>query len=214
MLTIHSFNFNPFEENTYILSDETKDCIIVDPGCYTSDEFTEVDEYISENKLIPKFILLTHAHIDHILGNKYLATKYSIPIQMSQIEVPLLHAATEYGKMWGVACELSPEPTVFVEEGKEICFGNTILKTIFTPGHSPGSFSYLHEESKSLLSGDVLFMQSIGRTDLPGGNYATLMRSIFEKLMVLSDDVNVYPGHGPATTIGAERVSNPFLNSY
>jgi hydroxyacylglutathione hydrolase len=211
MLKIQSFPFNPFEENTYILSDETSECIIIDPGCYTAEEKQELDEYISNNKLKPVKILLTHAHIDHILGNRHVAVKYSIPIQMSAIEVQLLKAASEYGKMWGIETEPSPEPTLFVEEGKEIKFGNTVLKPFFTPGHSPGSFSYLHEQSKNLFSGDVLFMQSIGRTDLPGGNYETLMRSIHEKLLILNDDIVVYPGHGPATTIGEERNSNPFL---
>jgi hydroxyacylglutathione hydrolase len=211
MITIHSFTFNPFQENTYIVSDETSDCIIIDPGCYTKNEKQILVDFISDKKYRPVKILLTHSHIDHILGNNFLAGKYGIPIEMSEIEIPLLMAASEYGKMWGIDAEPSPEPTLFITEGKNIVFGNTLLKAIFTPGHSQGSFSFLHAESNSLFSGDVLFMQSIGRTDLPGGNYDVLMKSIKEKLLILDDEIKVYPGHGPSTTIGNERRTNPFL---
>ena len=211
MLNIKSFTFNPFEENTYIVSDDTKECIIIDPGCYSLEEKRELEQYIALNNLIPVKILLTHAHIDHILGNNFVAGKYNIPIQMSSIETALLLAASEYGKMWGIVAEPSPEPVLFVNEAIEITFGKSNLKTIFTPGHSPGSFSYYHEETKNLFSGDVLFMQSIGRTDLPGGDYDTLLRSINEKILLLDDEVIVYSGHGPSTTIGSERRHNPFL---
>ena len=211
MLTIKSFTFNPFEENTYILSDDTLECIIIDPGCYSQEEKREVEEYIIANHLNPVKILLTHAHIDHILGNNFLSGKFNIPIQMSSIETALLLAAPEYGKMWGVAMEPSPEPALFIKEGIDVTFGNTKLNTIFTQGHSPGSFSFYHKETKNLFSGDVLFMQSIGRTDLPGGDYETLIQSINEKILCLDDEVIVYSGHGPATTIGNERKSNPFL---
>ena len=212
MLNIKSFTFNPFEENTYIVSDDTKECIIIDPGCYSLEEKRELEQYIALNNLIPVKILLTHAHIDHILGNNFVAGKYNIPIQMSSIETALLLAASEYGKMWGIVAEPSPEPVLFVNEAIEITFGKSNLKTIFTPGHSPGSFSYYHEETKNLFSGDVLFMQSIGRTDLPGGDYDTLLRSINEKILLLDDEVIVHSGHGPSTTIGSERRHNPFLN--
>ena len=211
MLNIRSFTFNPFEENTYVISDDTLECIIIDPGCYSLEEKRELERYIASNNLKPVKILLTHAHIDHILGNNFVAGKYNIPIQMSSIETALLLAAPEYGKMWGIAAEHSPEPVLFVKEGIEITFGKTTLKTIFTPGHSPGSFSYYHEETKNLFSGDVLFMQSIGRTDLPGGDYETLIRSIKEKILLLEDEIVVYPGHGPSTTIGEERENNPFI---
>ncbi len=211
MFKIRPFTFNPFEENTYVISDETSECIIIDPGCYNIDEKRHLEQYIATNNLKPVRILLTHSHIDHILGNNFLTGKYNIPIQMSAIEIPLLKAAPEYGKMWGIDCESSPEPSMFVTEEDEIKFGASTLKSIFTPGHSPGSFSFYHGPTKSLFSGDVLFMQSIGRTDLPGGNYETLLKSINERLFSLDDDVIVYPGHGPATTIGEERRSNPFL---
>ncbi len=211
MLNIKSFTFNPFEENTYVVSDDTLECLIIDPGCYNLEEKRELEGYIASNNLIPVKILLTHAHIDHILGNNFVSSKYNIPIQMSSIETALLLAAAEYGKMWGIAAEPSPEPVLFVEEGIKITFGKSNLRSIFTPGHSPGSFSYYHEETKNLFSGDVLFLQSIGRTDLPGGDYETLIRSIQDKIFSLDDDVTVYSGHGPTTTIGYERKNNPFL---
>ena len=211
MLGIQSFIFNPFEENTYVLFDESKKCIIVDPGCYTENEKKELEAFVVSNGLIPEKILLTHAHIDHILGNNFISGRFGIPIQMSYIEIPLLKGVSEYGRMWGIEAEPSPEPEISVSENDEIRFGNTILESIFTPGHSPGSFSFYHRAGKILISGDVLFMQSIGRTDLPGGDYETLLKSIQEKLMKLEDDVIIYPGHGPETTIGRERVHNPFL---
>lgn len=211
MLKIKSFTFNPFEENTFVISNEESECIIIDPGCYTIPEKEELEKYITANGLKPLKILLTHAHIDHILGINFLTGKFNIPVQMSEIEIPLLKGASTYGQMWGIAVEPSPLPSLFVTEGEEISFGEIKLITIFTPGHSPGSFSFYHEESRSLFSGDVLFMQSIGRTDLPGGDYETLLSSIKNKLLILPDEITIYPGHGASTTIGDERKSNPFL---
>ncbi len=211
MLKIYPFTFNPFSENTYILTDETMECLIIDPGCYSQEEKKELEAFIIREKLKPVGILLTHTHIDHILGNNFLTGRFGLPIQMSFIEKGMLEAATEYGKMWGIEMEPSPQPEKDVTENIKISFGSTILKPLFTPGHSPGSFSYLHEETKSLISGDVLFMQSIGRTDLPGGDYDTLIRSIKEKILPLDDDTVVYSGHGPQTTVGEERKNNPFL---
>lgn len=212
MMKIKSFAFNPFDENTYVLYDETSECIIVDPGCYTLAEKQELENFVSRESLNPVKVLLTHTHIDHVLGNNFVCGRYKIPIQMCKIEAEMLNAVPEYGKMWGIDAEPSPNAELFVEEGVDVTFGKTNLKAIFTPGHSPGSFSFLHEESKSLIAGDVLFMQSIGRTDLPGGNYNTLISSIKQKLFILDDEIIVYPGHGPSTTIGDEKRSNPFLS--
>ena len=212
MLKINSFTFNPFQENTYVLSDETNQCIIVDPGCYTPEEKSELANFIDSNGLKPVKILLTHAHIDHVLGINFLAGKYDLPIVMNAIEIELLKSAGVYGQMWGVQVEPSPEPTEFLKDGDVFTFGNIELEVFFTPGHSPGSLSYFHRPSKQLLAGDVLFNGSIGRTDLPGGNFETLEKSIRSKLYTLEDDVIVYSGHGPTTTLGREKRSNPFVN--
>ena len=212
MLSVRPFTFNPFSENTYILYDETKECVIVDPGCYELSEKQELAGFIEENGLTPVAIFLTHAHIDHILGNNFIVGKYNIPIYMSKIETDLLKSAFVYGEMWGIKVEPSPDPTYFIEEGKELKFGNTTLEVFFTPGHSPGSYSFLHRPTNQLFSGDVLFNGSIGRTDLPGGNFDILEKSILEKLYVLSDEIIVFSGHGPETTIGHEKKTNPFVS--
>ncbi|MFZ7146144.1 MAG: MBL fold metallo-hydrolase [Bacteroidota bacterium] len=211
MLKINSFTFNPFQENTYILSDENNQCVIVDPGCYTEEEKSELSDFIESGKLTPLKILLTHAHIDHILGINFLAGKYDLPIVMNSIEIELLRSAGIYGQMWGIQVEPSPDPTEFLKDGDKFRFGNIELEVLFTPGHSPGSLSYFHRPSKQLISGDVLFNGSIGRTDLPGGNFDTLLKSILTKLYTLDEDVVVYSGHGPTTTIGREKRSNPFV---
>ena len=211
MLKINSFTFNPFQENTYILSDENNHCVIVDPGCYTEEEKSELSDFIESGKLTPLKILLTHAHIDHILGINFLAGKYDLPIVMNSIEIELLRSAGIYGQMWGIQVEPSPDPTEFLKDGDKFRFGNIELEVLFTPGHSPGSLSYFHRPSKQLISGDVLFNGSIGRTDLPGGNFDTLEKSILTKLYTLDEDVVVYSGHGPTTTIGREKRSNPFV---
>ncbi len=212
MLSVRPFTFNPFSENTYVLYDETKQCVIVDPGCYELAEKQELAGFIEENELTPVAIYLTHAHIDHILGNNFIVGKYDIPIYMSKIETELLKSAFVYGEMWGVKVEPSPDPTYFIEEGKELNFGNTALEVFFTPGHSPGSYSFLHRPTNQLFSGDVLFNGSIGRTDLPGGNFDILEKSILEKLYILSDEIIVFSGHGPETTIGHEKKTNPFVS--
>lgn len=211
-MVLKKFTFNPFSENTYVLSDDTKECIIIDPGCYDQDEKAELSRYIQDIGLNPVAIVLTHAHIDHVLGNNYLTGKYGIPIIMSELEVTLLKSAAVYGEMWGIKVEPSPAPSGFLEEGKSYRFGTTELEVFFTPGHSPGSYSLYHRLSKQLLSGDVLFNRSIGRTDLPGGDFDTLKNSILTKLYTLEDDVIVYSGHGPETTIEEEKMENPFVS--
>jgi hydroxyacylglutathione hydrolase len=212
MIKIDFFTFNPFQENTYILSDETKECLVIDPGCYDSFEKDELVRFIENQKLKPVKLLNTHCHVDHVLGNKFIADKYKLQIELNNLEIPLLRAVTDYAPQFGVYCEPSPEPFVLLNEGDTIKFGNSELKILFTPGHSPGSICFFNENEKLIISGDVLFQMSIGRTDLPGGDYETLIKSIREKLFVLDDAIKVYPGHGPATTIGFEKLNNPFLN--
>ncbi|MEO5571425.1 MAG: MBL fold metallo-hydrolase [Bacteroidia bacterium] len=211
MLKIDSFTFNAFQENTYILSDESKECLIIDPGCYDSFEKDEIATFIETQKLKPVKLLNTHCHIDHVLGNKFIADKYKLQIELNFLEIPLIRAVAEYAPQYGMFCEPSPEPFALLKEGDSIKFGNSALKILFTPGHSPGSICFFNEQEEFIISGDVLFQMSIGRTDLPGGNYDTLIKSIREKLFVLNDQVKVYPGHGPMTTIGFEKRNNPFL---
>jgi len=212
MAQIVSFTFNPFYENTYIIYDETGECVVIDPGCYTKKEQLALSTFISENKLKPVFLLNTHCHIDHVLGNKYVAETYNLPFLMPEGEQIVLDEVVNYAPSMGMNYQKSPDPETFVVEGVDITFGNTVLKVISAPGHSPDSVCFYCEKDKFISSGDVLFYDSIGRTDLPGGNYQTLMESIKNKLMVLPDDVKVYAGHMQSTTIGRERKLNPFLN--
>jgi hydroxyacylglutathione hydrolase len=211
MIQIHSFTFNPFQENTYVLGDETGECVIIDPGCYSEEEKEELAGFITSQGLNPVKLLLTHAHIDHVLGNNFLCGKYNLKIEMNAIEKELLKSAELYGEMWGIKVEPSPAPEVFLEEGDEVKFGKSILQIIFTPGHSPGSICFYNTEQKFAIAGDVLFYGSIGRTDLPGGDYDKLIKSIKEKVFPLGDDFKIYPGHGPSTTIAHEKKSNPFV---
>lgn len=211
MLIIKSFEFSPFLENTYVVSDDTKECIIIDPGCYTEEEKLELSRYIDEHNLLPVKLLNTHAHLDHIFGNKYTAEKYGLEVEIHEGELPILHAMPAYAQMYGLELEISPEPGHYIEEGDEIKFGHTTLTAILTPGHSPASLSFFCEAEKVVFSGDALFYDSIGRTDLPGGDYDLLIRSIKTKLLTLGDDIRVLPGHGISTIMGYERKNNGFL---
>jgi glyoxylase-like metal-dependent hydrolase (beta-lactamase superfamily II) len=212
-MNIAKFTFNPFQENTYLLFDETNECVIVDPGCYSKEEKKELFDFISTNNLKPVRLLLTHCHIDHILGNSSVFEKYNLTPECHTLEAPVLASVKNYAHVYGINYELSPEPNLTLDEGKTIIFGNTTLTMIHVPGHSPGSICFYDEKLKILIGGDVLFKMSIGRTDLPGGDTDTLLNAIHEKIFVLPDDVTVYPGHGPETTVGFERRSNPFLNN-
>jgi hydroxyacylglutathione hydrolase len=211
MIKIASFTFNPFEENTYLLFDETKECAIIDPGCHSVEEKQTLAQFIEAENLKPVKLLLTHSHIDHILGNNFVAGKYNLKPEVNELELPMLQNAKMIGQMYGIEVEPSPEPEIFLAEGNTVRFGNSELQVLFTPGHSRGSICFYNAEDKFVIAGDVLFNESIGRTDLPGGDYNTLIKSIREKLFNLPDDNKVYPGHGPATTIGHEKKHNPFL---
>lgn len=211
MLQIKQFINNPYQENTYILSDEQGICIIIDPGMYTAVEQNNVVNYINDNKLKPELLLNTHCHIDHVLGNKFIFDNYGLKPQFHKGELPLLQSVPSYAPQQGFNYELSPEPEVFLPETGTISIGSIILELIFAPGHSPAHLCFYNEEAKVLIGGDVLFNGSIGRTDLPGGNYEILINSIKNNLFALPDDVTVYPGHGPATTIGQEKQFNPFF---
>jgi hydroxyacylglutathione hydrolase len=212
MTLVATFTFNPFQENTYILYDDSKECIIIDPGCYDEGEKLELAVFIEQNGLKPVRLINTHCHIDHVFGNHFIITKYNLPLEIHEGELSVLNAVQQVSMMYGIPFD-DPIPIVdkFIKEGEIIKFGNSKLEAIFTPGHSPASLSFYCKEAGFLIAGDVLFYGSIGRTDLPGGNFNTLISSIKDKLFQLGDDVEVYPGHGQKTTIGFEKRTNPFL---
>jgi hydroxyacylglutathione hydrolase len=213
MIEIQYFAFNPFQENTYLLINEKKDCIIIDPGCYFEEERKELLQYIEKEGLNVTRLLNTHCHLDHIFGNRLVARTYKVGLEIHPLEQPVLDRAPQMGSVYNVPFEPSPMPARYFEEGEKIGFGGQELEILFTPGHSPGSVSFYCAAQQFVIGGDVLFYQSIGRTDLPGGHHQTLLTSIREKLFTLPDAVTVYPGHGPSTTIGFEKQYNPFLQS-
>jgi len=215
MLDIQSFTFNAFQENTYIIYDkDSKECFIVDPGCSRPAEEQELIGFIEEQGLIPKRLINTHCHIDHVLGNLFISEKYGLELEAHKLEIPVLASGVQVSNMYGIPYKPSPAISKFLEEGEELSLGNVKIDILLTPGHSPGSLSFYCKESNFILSGDVLFLNSIGRTDLPGGDYKTLIGSIAAKLLPLPNDVEVYSGHGPSTTIGHERATNPFLEDF
>ena len=211
-MQIQVFTFNQFFENTIIVFDETKKCIIIDPGCYTLSEKGTLQKYISTNNLVPVKLINTHCHIDHILGNNFIAKTYDLELEMNANDMELIKSSNEIAQLYGFTdYEMSPLPKKFLNEGDTLEFGNSQFKILFTPGHAPGHISLYSEKDGLLISGDVLFNNSIGRTDLPGGNYDLLIESIKNKILTLNDNTIVYCGHGPSTTIGNERLNNPFL---
>ena len=210
-MDIAHFTFSSWSENTYILYDESAEACIVDPGCNSLDEQNQLKTFIESKNLKPTVLVNTHCHIDHVLGNKFVSDTYNLPLTAHKGEVELLARMVDIAMMYGTPYEKSPDISLFLEEGDKLTFGNTALEVLFTPGHSPASISFYHRESKQLISGDVLFKGSIGRTDLPGGDLDTLLSHIKNKLIPLGDEVRVYSGHGPMTTIGEEKRSNPFL---
>lgn len=211
MISIHSFTFSPIQENMYILFDETKECVIIDPGCYNNSERAELADFISKQGLKPVKLLNTHCHLDHIFGNGFVCEKYNLKPEFNDLEQRIFDAFGATCDLYGMDCDPSPQAGNFLKEGDTITFGNSSLEIVFTPGHSPGSITFYNQEQKFMIAGDVLFYGSIGRTDLPGGNYETLINSIRTKLFPMGDDFKVYSGHGPSTTIGFERKNNPFL---
>jgi len=213
-MQVKSFTFNPFQENTYVLFDETKSCIIVDPGCESATEENYLFDFISENELQPELIVNTHNHIDHVLGINAVHKKYNIPFWCHPLEIEGLERVPLYAPTYGMNVQPIKGADKLITEADTVQFGKTSLSIRFTPGHSSGSICLIQEDAKIIIAGDVLFLGSIGRTDLPGGDYTTLMESIRTQLLTLDDDMAVYPGHGPATSIGQERVTNPFILDY
>jgi glyoxylase-like metal-dependent hydrolase (beta-lactamase superfamily II) len=211
MLQIKKFTFNPVQENTFIVYDETNECVIIDAGCYFENERQELDAFLSKQKLKPVRLINTHCHFDHIMGVNYCRAKYHLKFEIHESEVTLVEKASEQGDLFGIPMEPVDAPDAFFEEGDLITFGNSSLQVIAAPGHSPGGVVFYNAEQKILIAGDVLFYGSIGRTDLPGGSFERLTKNIKTKLLILPEETVVYCGHGPETTIGFEKKNNPFL---
>ena len=211
-MQIVKFVFNPIQENTYIVWDESKECIIIDAGNMSAREDRVLADFIEEQGLKPVLAVNTHCHFDHILGVEFLKTTYGMKFAASSADLELLKSGRASGAMFGMELGALPEAIdIDLAELEEVKFGNTTLRVIATPGHSKGCVSLYHEESKSLFTGDTLFRESIGRTDLPGGDYPTIMQSILKKILPLGDEVVVYPGHGDKSNIGHESLYNPFV---
>ena len=212
-MNIKIFTFNQFFENTFIISDSTNECIIIDPGCYDKNEKQILQDYILSNNLVPTRLINTHCHIDHILGNNFVSKTWDLELEIHQKDIDLLKNSKDIADLYGfVNYEKSPITNKFLVEGDIIEFGKSNLEVLFTPGHAPGHISLYSKNENFIISGDVLFNNSIGRTDLPGGNYNTLIDTIKSKFLCLDDSIVVYCGHGPSTTVGKERINNPFLN--
>lgn len=211
MIELKSFSFNPFQENTWLVWNENRDCVIIDPGCESTQEEKKLLDFISSSNLKPIAIWLTHCHIDHVLGLNFCLQQWQIPYFLHQKETAQLRAVQAYAPSYGFHGFQMPEL-----QGKEICegeiqLGNEKFSILDVPGHSPGHVAFYHEESGILISGDVLFRESIGRTDLPGGDFKILEQSIRQKIYTLPADTRILPGHGPETTVGHEMKFNPFV---
>ncbi len=209
-MRVTRFTFNPFQENTWVL-DNGREALVVDPGCSDRDEEHELETWFEENGLSPVRLVLTHAHIDHVLGCAWMRDRYGLLPWMHRADLPLLHAAERQGKLYGVPCAPPPEPGKYLDAGDQVGLGTEMLDVLFVPGHAPGHIALWQPTQRFLISGDVLFQRSIGRTDLPGGDMDTLLASIREQLFPLGDEVVVHCGHGPDTTIGEEKRLNPFV---
>lgn len=213
MIKVECFTFNPIQENTYLLSNEKGEALIIDPGCYFAAEQQTLAQHIKDRNFVPVQLLNTHCHLDHVFGNKWVAEKYKLELIIHPLEEKVLEYAPASGLMWGLSFQNYKGPLHFLKEGDLILFGDDTLEVLFTPGHSPGSICFYCRAQHFVIGGDVLFKESIGRTDLPGGNHNQLLESIREKLFVLPDATVVYNGHGPSTTIGHEKKFNPYLST-
>ena len=213
MIHYQSLTFNPFQENTFILWNSKKECIILDPGCSNHAEEKMLADFISTRELSPAAVWLTHCHIDHVLGLNFCLKKWSIPYFLHDLETEVLKSVEVYAPAYGFVHYSPPSDSgINIREG-EIRLGEEIFEVLFVPGHSEGHLAFHHAGSSQIWSGDVLFRESIGRTDLPGGNFSLLEKSIREKLYQLPDETRVHPGHGPDTSIGHEKIFNPFVSA-
>ena len=208
---VKRFVFNSFGVNTYILTDETGKCLVIDPACQSRQEESALESYISGNNLEPVGMVNTHFHVDHIVGNTYACNAFGLRPQCHKNCKPFWETVVASGAMFGIKIEKLIIPRDFIDEGDIINFGKSFIEVLYTPGHADGSICLVNHDERYVVSGDVLFRDSIGRTDRPTGNFDVLYQSITTKLFTLPDDYTVYPGHGPETTIGYEKMNNPFL---
>lgn len=212
MHKIKTFSFNPFQVNTYILYDETGECAIIDPACYEPFEEDMLLKFIEENNLKPVLQLYTHCHIDHVLGTNFVSKNYGLkPLTHKDSEF-FINNAKQFAGSFGFEINDLVKPEKWLQDEEIITFGKQKLQAILTPGHAAGSICYYNEAAGFVVTGDVLFCGGIGRTDLPTGDYETLIRSIKERLLILPDKTSVFPGHGDSSTIEFEKTNNPFLN--
>ncbi|MDE3144583.1 MAG: MBL fold metallo-hydrolase [Bacteroidota bacterium] len=212
MISVKSFTFSPVQENTYVLYNQNRHALIIDPGCYFAAEQETLKNFLTTNNLKPIQLLNTHCHLDHVFGNKWIHKEYGLELFIHPNEEIVLSFATDSGIRYGLPFENYKGPLHFLHENDLIHFDDDILSVIAAPGHSPGSICFYCQAQNFIIGGDVLFRESIGRTDLPGGDHATLLKNIREKLFVLPDETIVYPGHGMPTKIGYEKENNPFLS--
>ncbi len=210
-MNIKTFVFNAFYENTIVLSSDLGNCLIFDPGCYDTFEIEELSNYLAMEDLSVKAIINTHCHIDHVLGNEALKTKYRVPLKIPENEKEIFAAIPAYAPQWGITGYKQAEVDEYLSGNNTLELDELKLQMIEVPGHSPGHLMFYSEKEEFIIGGDVLFRESIGRTDLPGGNHQALLSNIQEKVYTLPENVTVYPGHGPTTTIGYEKNNNPFV---
>jgi glyoxylase-like metal-dependent hydrolase (beta-lactamase superfamily II) len=210
-MKIYRLVFNPIEVNTYILADESNECAIIDCGCYNRSEFNELTDLLDKNNLQPVLLLNTHCHLDHIFGDGLMLEKYGTGAMCSKEDIFNRKSAVSHAMMFGLSMDPPPDPAGYITDNMKLSFGNTELTAIHVPGHSPGGLAFYSEKDQVVFTGDALFAGSIGRTDLPGGNYELIINSIESRLFILPSGTVVYPGHGEATDIGTEKFSNPFF---
>lgn len=210
-MEIYRLVFNPIEVNTYVIADQSGHCAIIDCGCYEAHEYGKLGNLIMEKNLKPVLLLNTHCHLDHIFGDGFILEKYKLEAQCHKNEIFNRENAVKVAEFFGLKMDAPPEPGSYLIDDQLITFGTTSFKALHVPGHSAGSLAYYFENENVVFTGDALFAGSIGRTDLPGGNYETLMNSIKAKLFALPTNTVVYPGHGSATTIEKEIRTNPYF---